>query len=154
MRTSQKTDFRSRDIAKNNFSGIDISQGLDLEPSSLSPYFLLLLIKITIKVYGKLSNGQTLLTLKNSKLKLTNRHCYRCEEPIYIDSLTIAPPPLFLIVSSTVHRGISSRKAELVILKLRMQIVVTCRLFKLNCDKSRCRQAVGIVLCCTSSKIS
>ena len=26
MRTSRKTDFRSRDIAKNNFSGIDISQ--------------------------------------------------------------------------------------------------------------------------------
>ena len=32
MRTSRKTDFRSRDIAKNNFSRIDISQGLDLEP--------------------------------------------------------------------------------------------------------------------------
>ena len=37
----RKTDFRSRDIAKNNFSGIDISQGLDLERPSLSPYFLL-----------------------------------------------------------------------------------------------------------------
>ena len=41
MRTSQKLDFSSREIAKNNFSGIDISQGLDLEPPSLSPYFLL-----------------------------------------------------------------------------------------------------------------
>ena len=41
MRTSRKTDFCWRDIAKNNFSGIDISQGLDLEPPSLSPYFLL-----------------------------------------------------------------------------------------------------------------
>ena len=43
MRTSRKTDFHSRDIAKNNFSGIDmyVSQGLDLEPSSLSSYFLL-----------------------------------------------------------------------------------------------------------------
>ena len=35
MRTSRK------DITKNNFSGIDISQGLELEPPSLSPYFLL-----------------------------------------------------------------------------------------------------------------
>ena len=43
MGTSRKTDFRSRDIAKNNFSGIDISQGLDLEPPSLSPHFLLLI---------------------------------------------------------------------------------------------------------------
>ena len=43
MRTSRKTDFRSRDIAKNNFIGIDISQGLDLEPPSLSPYFLLVI---------------------------------------------------------------------------------------------------------------
>ena len=42
MRTSWKTDFRSRDIAKNNFSGIEISQGLDLEPPSLSLYFLLI----------------------------------------------------------------------------------------------------------------
>ena len=42
MWTSRKIDFLSRDIAKNNFSGIDISQGLDLEPPSLSPYFLLL----------------------------------------------------------------------------------------------------------------
>ena len=41
MRTSRKTDYRSRTIAKNNFSGIDLSQGLDLEPPSLSPYFLL-----------------------------------------------------------------------------------------------------------------
>ena len=40
MRTSRKTDFRSRDIAKYNCSGIDISQGLDLELPSLSPYFL------------------------------------------------------------------------------------------------------------------
>ena len=39
MQTSRKTDFRSRDIAKNNFNGIDISQGLKLEPPSLSPYF-------------------------------------------------------------------------------------------------------------------
>ena len=39
MRTSRNTDFRSRDIAKNNFSGIDISQGLDLVPPSLSRYF-------------------------------------------------------------------------------------------------------------------
>ena len=37
----RKTDFRSRDIAKNNFSGIDISQGLGLERPCLSPYFLL-----------------------------------------------------------------------------------------------------------------
>ena len=41
MRTSRKIDFRSRDIAKNNFSGIAISQDLDLEPPSLSPYILL-----------------------------------------------------------------------------------------------------------------
>ena len=40
MRTSRKTDFRSRDIAKNNFSEIDISQDLDLESPSLSSYFL------------------------------------------------------------------------------------------------------------------
>ena len=47
MRTSLKTDFRSRDIAKNNFRGIDISQGLDLEAPSLSPYFLsVLLLKL------------------------------------------------------------------------------------------------------------
>ena len=44
MRTYRKTDFRLRYIAKNNFSGIDISQGLNLEPPSLSPYFLLLLL--------------------------------------------------------------------------------------------------------------
>ena len=42
MRTSRKIDFRSRDIAKKkNLSAIDISQGLDLEPPALSPYFLL-----------------------------------------------------------------------------------------------------------------
>ena len=41
IRTSRKTDFRWRDITKNNFSVIDISWGLDLEPRSLSPYFLL-----------------------------------------------------------------------------------------------------------------
>ena len=41
MRTPRKTDLRLRDNNKNNFSGIDISQGLDLEPPSLSPYFLL-----------------------------------------------------------------------------------------------------------------
>ena len=38
MRTSRKTDFRS---SKNNFRGHDISQGLDREPPSLSPHFLL-----------------------------------------------------------------------------------------------------------------
>ena len=43
MRTSRKIDFRSIDIAKNNFIGIDISQGLDLEPPSLSPCVLLIL---------------------------------------------------------------------------------------------------------------
>ena len=41
MRTSRETDFRSRDSGENNFSGMDISQGLDLERPSLSPYFLL-----------------------------------------------------------------------------------------------------------------
>ena len=40
MRTSRKTDFRS---SKNNFRGHDISQGLDREPPSLSPHFLLML---------------------------------------------------------------------------------------------------------------
>ena len=40
MPTSRKTDFRSKDIAKNSFSGVDISQGLELEPPSLSPSFL------------------------------------------------------------------------------------------------------------------
>ena len=39
MRTSRKRDFRS---SKNNFRGHDISQGLDREPSSLSPHFLLI----------------------------------------------------------------------------------------------------------------
>ena len=48
MRMSRKTDFRSRDVAKNNFSGIDISQDLDLEPPSLSPYFLLLVHHWTV----------------------------------------------------------------------------------------------------------
>ena len=47
MRTSRKTDFRSRDIAKNNFSGIDITQGLDMEPPSFSPYFLLVTVVLT-----------------------------------------------------------------------------------------------------------
>ena len=49
MRTSRKTDFmhaRKKDFSSsiNNFSGHDISQGLDREPPSLSPHFLLLLI--------------------------------------------------------------------------------------------------------------
>ena len=59
---SWKTDFRSRDIAKNNFSGIDISQAVDLEPPSLSPYFLL---SIFIKVdwfWSKHSLKQALFT--------------------------------------------------------------------------------------------
>ena len=50
MWTSRLTDFRSRDIAKNNFSGIDISQGLDLEPPSLSPYFLLLEVMTNVLI--------------------------------------------------------------------------------------------------------
>ena len=44
MRTSRKTDFRyNKDFrsSKNNFRGHDISQGLDREPPSLSPHFLL-----------------------------------------------------------------------------------------------------------------
>ena len=41
MRTSRNTDFHLRDIAKNNFSGIDISQGLDLESPALSSLFSL-----------------------------------------------------------------------------------------------------------------
>ena len=45
MWTSRKTDFRSRDVAKNNFSGIDISQGLDLVFPSLSLHFLLITIR-------------------------------------------------------------------------------------------------------------
>ena len=36
-------DFRS---SKNNFRGHDISQGLDWEPPSLSPHFLLVIIII------------------------------------------------------------------------------------------------------------
>ena len=36
MRTFWKTDFRPRDIAKNNFSGIDISQGKPWIGASLS----------------------------------------------------------------------------------------------------------------------
>ena len=40
MRTSRKTDLRS---SKNNFRGHDISQGLDRQPLSLSPHFLLIL---------------------------------------------------------------------------------------------------------------
>ena len=47
MRTSRKTD-RSRDIEKNNFGGIGIYQGLDLEPPSLSPYFLLVNVIYTV----------------------------------------------------------------------------------------------------------
>ena len=50
MRTSRKTC--SRDIAKNNFTGIDISQGLDLDPPSLSPHFLL--VQFHIPVTAKL----------------------------------------------------------------------------------------------------
>ena len=45
MRTSRKTDFRFNidfRSSKNNFRGHDISQGLDWEPPSLSPHFLLL----------------------------------------------------------------------------------------------------------------
>ena len=45
MRTSRKTDFRqNKDFhsSKNNFCGHDISQGLDREPPSLSPHFLLI----------------------------------------------------------------------------------------------------------------
>ena len=44
MRTSRKTDFHyNKDFrsSKNNFRGHDISQGLDREPPSLSPHFLL-----------------------------------------------------------------------------------------------------------------
>ena len=46
MRTSRKTDFRWNKqfrSSKNNFRGHDISQGLDREPPSLSPHFLLVL---------------------------------------------------------------------------------------------------------------
>ena len=45
MWTSRKTDFRwNKDFrsSENNFRGHDISQGLDWEPPSLSPHFLLL----------------------------------------------------------------------------------------------------------------
>ena len=44
MRTSRKTDFhQNKDFrsSKNNFRGHDISQGLDREPTFLSPHFLL-----------------------------------------------------------------------------------------------------------------
>ena len=44
MRTSRKTDFRS---SKNNFRGHDIFQGLDREPPSLSPHFLLVIFTFT-----------------------------------------------------------------------------------------------------------
>ena len=47
MRTSRKTDLRqNKDFrsSKNNFRGHDISQGLDREPLSLSPHFLLTLV--------------------------------------------------------------------------------------------------------------
>ena len=47
MRTSPAEDFRS---SKNNFRGHDISQGLDREPPSLSPHFLL--VKVTMKTYA------------------------------------------------------------------------------------------------------
>ena len=39
LHTDVSEDFRS---SKNNFCGNDISQGLDREPPSLSPHFLLL----------------------------------------------------------------------------------------------------------------
>ena len=45
MRMSRKTNLRyNKDfrLSKNNFCGHDISQGLDREPPSLSPHFLLL----------------------------------------------------------------------------------------------------------------
>ena len=45
MRTSPKTHFyKTKDLrsSKNNFRGHDISQGLDREPLSLSPHFLLI----------------------------------------------------------------------------------------------------------------
>ena len=55
MRLSRKTDLRSRDIAKNNFSGIDISQGLDLERPSLSTYFLLVIHQTRETVFDRIS---------------------------------------------------------------------------------------------------
>ena len=61
MRTTRKTDFRSRDIDKNNFSGIDISQGLDLEPPSLFPYFLLVAAtKIACVLNGPIASTETI----------------------------------------------------------------------------------------------
>ena len=56
MRTSRKTDFRqNKDFrsSKNNFRGHDISQGLDREPPSLFPHFLLVLLKSKKKIGGK-----------------------------------------------------------------------------------------------------
>ena len=55
MRTCRKTYFRSRVIAKNNFSGIDISQGLDLERPSLSPCFLLVIHQTRETVFDRIS---------------------------------------------------------------------------------------------------
>ena len=48
MRTSRKTDFRS---SKNNFREHDISQGLDREPPSLSPHFLLTVLLLSYLFY-------------------------------------------------------------------------------------------------------
>ena len=51
-RTSRKTDFRwNKDFrsSKNNFRGHDISQGLDRELPSLSPHFLLVSVKWSVK---------------------------------------------------------------------------------------------------------
>ena len=60
MRTSRKTDFRSRDtVAKNNCSGIDIPQGLDLDPPSLSPYFLLTLFSFGQPISKQIYSLQT-----------------------------------------------------------------------------------------------
>ena len=50
MRTSRKTDFRSRDIAKNNFSGIDISQA-PLSVPSFSLADILFILDNLIKKY-------------------------------------------------------------------------------------------------------
>ena len=65
MQRSWNTDFRSRDSAKNNFSGIDITQGLDLEPPSLSPYFLLVVYSIYKLLNVKTELLVTQLTLKS-----------------------------------------------------------------------------------------
>ena len=75
MRTSRKTDFRSRDIAKNNFSGIDITQGLDLEPPSLSRYFLLMYIVPSLFVFKNILiiNISGIVTLITARLT-RNQH--------------------------------------------------------------------------------